>query len=53
MASDPKEYLIGYECKEVGSLGEREQSMYVYVRDPNISETRLNEILEIANQKIT
>jgi hypothetical protein len=50
---DPKEYFIGYTCNENKVTGERTQGVFIRVRDPNISEARVNELIEIAREKVT
>jgi hypothetical protein len=49
VASDPKEYLIRFSCIEIGKDDEREERVIISVRDPNISEARINELMEMAN----
>jgi hypothetical protein len=49
VASDPKEFLIRYTCTELGKDDEREERVLISVRDPNISEARINELMEMAN----
>ena len=49
VASDPKEYLIRFSCIELGKDDEREQRVIISVRDPNTSEARINELMEMAN----
>jgi len=49
VALDAKEYRIRYYCTETGKDDERFERAYISVRDPNISEARINELLEMAN----
>ena len=53
VALEPEEYVIMYSCDETGSLGNRRQGVFISVRDPMISKSRLEEILKIADEKIT
>lgn len=46
---DPKEFMIRFYCQETEGSDERDQRITISVRDPNISEARLNELLEMAN----
>ena len=49
MAADPKEFMIRYYCRELGKDDEREERVFISVRDPNISEARINELMEMAS----
>lgn len=49
VAGDPKEFLIRFTCSELGKDDEREERVIISVRDPNISEARINELMEMAN----
>ena len=49
VAIDPEEYFILYYCQESVSNDERYEGVFISVRDPNISESRVKELLEMAN----
>jgi hypothetical protein len=48
LAGDPKEYMIRFYCSELEN-DDREERVFISVRDPNISETRINELMEMAS----
>lgn len=49
VAGDPKEFIIRFYCSELGKDDELEERVFISVRDPNISEARINELIEMAN----
>ena len=44
--------MIRFYCSELEN-DDREERVFISVRDPNISETRINELMEMASQKLT
>ena len=49
VAADAKEFIIRYYCSELGKDDEREERVFISVRDPNMPEARINELMEMAN----
>ena len=51
VSTDYDSYIISYLCEEVG-LDQMSELLYISVRDPNLSQDKLDEIIKIAEEGV-